>query len=124
MLKLQHIATKNALLNVLKGKFDYDEKILISDVIHQLEDVRFDKAVSKDAADKLAAKDAALEAAKAALMVSMWELEFNGDDDLISAHCAGCYVERGDLESGVDRHSEGCVIAEALAALAASRGQG
>lgn len=66
---------------------------------------------------ELARKNAALEAARVALMVSMWDLEFADDGDLIAAYCAGCYVERDDLESGVEGHADACVIAAAVAAL-------
>jgi hypothetical protein len=37
--RLQHIATKNAMLGKLKGHYDYDEKLLVGDIIHLLEEV-------------------------------------------------------------------------------------
>jgi hypothetical protein len=37
--RLQHIATKNAMLGKLKGRYDYDEKVIVGDIIHILEEV-------------------------------------------------------------------------------------
>jgi hypothetical protein len=66
---------------------------------------------------ELARKDAAIAAALYALKVSMWQLELTDDGNVV-AYCAGCSVEREDLQSGVDKHADSCVVAEALAALA------
>ena len=68
ILKLQHIATKNALLGEIKGRYDYDEKVNVGQIIGLLEAVLIDKTRSKDAAAELDRQQQVLEAARGALL--------------------------------------------------------
>ncbi|MEL6614182.1 MAG: hypothetical protein AAFQ43_00515, partial [Bacteroidota bacterium] len=39
----QHIATKRAAVGWLKGKYDYDERVTVGEVVRTIEDLRFEE---------------------------------------------------------------------------------
>lgn len=63
ILKLQHISTKNALLDEIKRRYDYSERVEVGHIVRMQEAVLSDNTRSKKATDELAAKDEAIKAA-------------------------------------------------------------